>query len=84
MFTQKMKAEKQLFAWLQKGKRQPAREKAPRIKKKELLTLTLGDDAEGRIEVGNDDDDGWEPVVPIISPCDSVLGYLGLSTKKWV
>jgi hypothetical protein len=29
-----------------KGKGQPAREKAPRIKKKELFTLTPGDDAE--------------------------------------
>jgi hypothetical protein len=84
MFTQKRRAEKQLFAWLQKGKRQPAREKAPQIKNKELLTLTLGDDAEGRIEVGDDDYDGWEPVVLITSPCDSVLGYLGLSTEKWV
>jgi hypothetical protein len=26
-------------------------------KKKELFTLTLGDDAEGRNEVGDDDDD---------------------------
>ncbi len=39
------------------GKKQPAREKAPRIKKKELLTLTLGDGAEGRNE-GDDDNDG--------------------------
>jgi hypothetical protein len=52
--TQKRKAEKHLFAWLKKGKRPPAREKAPRIKKKELLTLTPGDDAEGRSE-GDDD-----------------------------
>jgi hypothetical protein len=40
-----------------RAKRQLAREKAPQIKKKELLTLTLGDDADGRNK-GNDDDDG--------------------------
>jgi hypothetical protein len=57
--------------------------KAPWIKKKELLTLTLGDDADGRNE-GNDDDDGWEPVEPIASPCDSVLVYWGFSAKKSV
>jgi hypothetical protein len=39
MLTQKGRAEKQLFACLKKSKRQPTREKAPRIKKKELLTL---------------------------------------------
>jgi hypothetical protein len=50
MFTQKGE--------LKKGKRQPTREKAPRIKKKELLTLTQGDDAEGRNEVGDNNDDG--------------------------
>jgi hypothetical protein len=50
MFSQKRRAEKQLFAWLKKGKRQPARGKAPWIQKKELLTLTPGDDAEGRNE----------------------------------
>jgi hypothetical protein len=33
------------------------REKAPRIKKKELLILTSGDDAYGRNE-GDGDDDG--------------------------
>jgi hypothetical protein len=31
--------------------------KAPRIKKKEFLILTLGDDADGRNE--GDDDDDW-------------------------
>jgi hypothetical protein len=35
---------------------QPARKKAPWIKKKELRTLTPGDNAEGRNE-GDDDDD---------------------------
>jgi hypothetical protein len=40
-----------------KGKRQPAREKASWLKKKELLTLTPGDDADGRNE-GDDDYDG--------------------------
>jgi hypothetical protein len=80
MFTQKKGAEKQLFAWLKKGKRQPAREKALRIKRKKLLTLTPGDDAEGRNE-GDDDDDVWEEVVLITSPCDSVSGYWGLSAK---
>ncbi len=60
MYTQKRRAEKQLFAWLNTGKKQPAREKASRIKKKELLTLTPGDSAEGRNE-GDDDNDGWEP-----------------------
>ncbi len=82
MFTQKRRAEKQIFAWLKKVKRQPAKEKAPRIKKKELLTLTPGDDAEGRNEVGDYDDDWWEPAVPITSPCDSISGYWGLSAKK--
>jgi hypothetical protein len=54
----------------------PAREKAPWVnKKKGLLTLTPGDDAEGRNEVGDDDDDGCEPVKPITSPCDNVSGY---------
>jgi hypothetical protein len=57
MFTQKRRAEKQLFARLKQGKRQPARVKAPRTKKKELLTLTPGDGADGRNE-GDDDDDG--------------------------
>jgi hypothetical protein len=38
-------------------KRQLAREKAPQIKQKEWLTLTPGDNADGRNE-GNDDDDG--------------------------
>jgi hypothetical protein len=36
---------------------QLAREKAPWIKKTDLLTLTLGDNADRRNE-GNDDDDG--------------------------
>jgi hypothetical protein len=53
----KKRAEKQLFAWLEKCKRQPAREKAPQIKMKELRTLTPDDDAEGNNE-GDDDDDG--------------------------
>jgi hypothetical protein len=43
----------------------------------------MGDDANGRNE-GDDDDNGWEPVQPITSPCDSVLGYWGLSAKKKV
>ncbi len=60
------------MVWLKKDKRQPARDKAPRIKKKELLTLTPGSD--GRNE-DDDDDDGWESVVPITSPCDSISGY---------
>jgi hypothetical protein len=38
-----------------------------------LLTLTPGDDADGRNE--GDDDDDVEPVEPIITPCDSVSGY---------
>jgi hypothetical protein len=42
--------------------------------KKELLTLTLGDNAEGRNE-GDDDDDGREPIVPITSSCDRISGY---------
>jgi hypothetical protein len=37
---------------------QPASKKAPWIKKKKLLTLTPGDNAEGRNEVGDNDDDG--------------------------
>jgi hypothetical protein len=41
----------------EKGKRQPAREKAPRIKKKELLTLTSVDNADGKNEVDDDDDE---------------------------
>ncbi len=57
----KRKAEKQLLAWLKRTKGSLLDEKALRIKKKELLTLTLGDDADGRNE-GDDDDDGWEPV----------------------
>jgi hypothetical protein len=44
-------------------------------KKRELLTLTPGDDAEGRIEVSDDDDDGMRTSHAITSPCDSVLGY---------
>jgi hypothetical protein len=39
-----------------KGKRQPAREKAPWIKNKKLLTLTPGEDADERNEVDDDDD----------------------------
>ncbi len=38
---------------------------------------------EGVNEVSEDDDE-WEPVEPITSPCDSVLGYWGLSAKKSV
>jgi hypothetical protein len=48
--------------------------------KKELslyLRVTL---QKGVDEVG-DDDDEWESVEPITSPCDSVLGYWGLSAK---
>jgi hypothetical protein len=74
VFTQKRRAEKQLLARLEKAKRQPAREKAPCIKKEELLALTPGDNAEGRNE-GDGDDDGREPVVPFTSPCDSVSGH---------
>jgi hypothetical protein len=44
--------------------------------KKELLTLTTGNIAEGSDEVGVDDDE-WEPVEPITSPCDSVSGTEG-------
>ncbi len=33
-------------------------------------------------EVGDDDDDDWEPVEPNTSPCDSISGYRGLSTKN--
>jgi hypothetical protein len=29
-----------------------------------------------------DDDDEWETVKPFTSPCDSVSGYWGLSSKK--
>jgi hypothetical protein len=57
-------------------------EKALRLKKKELLALTPGEDADGRNE-GDDDDDGSEPVKIITSPCDSVSGYRRLSAKKW-
>jgi hypothetical protein len=49
--------------------------------KKELLTLTPGNDAEGSDSVGEDDDE-WKPVELIASPCDSVAGYGGLSTKS--
>jgi hypothetical protein len=31
-----------------------------------------------------DDDDEWELVEPIISPCDGISGYLGLGGKKLV
>jgi hypothetical protein len=47
-------------------------------KKEELLTLTPGDGADGRNE-SDDDNDGWEPVVPIKSPCDSFRGTEGLA-----
>jgi hypothetical protein len=30
----------------------------------------------------DDDDDEWEPVKAITSPCDSFLGYWRLSAKK--
>jgi hypothetical protein len=39
-------------------------------KRTELLTLTLGEMHYGRNK-GDDNDDGWEPVEPITSPCDS-------------
>jgi hypothetical protein len=55
MFTKKGRAEKQLLVRQKKGKRQPAREKAPQ-KKKELLSPAPGDDADGRNE-GDDDVD---------------------------
>ncbi len=64
MLTQKVRAEKQLLAVTKKAKRQPAREKAPRIKMKNCLLKTLGVDAEGRVvdaegrdEVNDDDDE---------------------------
>ncbi len=37
----------------------------------------------GADDVGEDNDE-WEPVEPITSPCDSVLKYRVLSTKKQV
>jgi hypothetical protein len=37
IYSKKGRAEKQLFAWQKNGKRQPARAKAPRIKKKDGL-----------------------------------------------
>jgi hypothetical protein len=66
----KRRVEKQLFAWARKGKRQPAKEKAPRIK--EMLTPRSGVVvAEGRDEVDVDVGE-WEPGVLITSPSDSV------------
>jgi hypothetical protein len=35
----------------------------------------------GVVDVG-DDFEKWEPVESITSPCDSILGYWGLSGKK--
>ncbi len=83
MFAQKRRAEKQLFAWHKKGKRQPAQRKAPRIKKR----IAYSDSGwrcrrEKWSTVCDDDDDGWEPVMPITSLCDTILGYWGLSAKK--
>jgi hypothetical protein len=40
-----------------KGQKKARQRKRPRIKKKEVLTLTSGDNADGRNE-GVDDDDG--------------------------
>ncbi len=74
---------KEVLRLTEKRVKGATREKAPRIKKKELLILTSGDDAYGRNE-GDGDDDGWEPVVLITSPCDSISGYWGLSAKNWV
>ncbi len=39
------------------------------------------------LQMGEDednDDDEWEPVEPITSPCGSISGYWGLSIKKLV
>jgi hypothetical protein len=57
MLTQKGRAEKHLFLWLKKGKRQKPREKAPRIKEKELLTLDSGcrSRREGEVDDGDDE-----------------------------
>jgi hypothetical protein len=41
----------------EKGKRQPAREKAPQTKRKNCLLYTPGVDAEGRDEVNDSDDE---------------------------
>ncbi len=30
----------------------------------------------------DEDDDGWEPVEPITSPCDSVSGYVRVKQQK--
>jgi hypothetical protein len=65
----------------EKGQKAARQIKSTMDKKKELLTLTPGDDADGRNE-GNDDDDGQEPVKAITSPCYSVSRYWALSAKK--
>jgi hypothetical protein len=33
-------------------------------------------------DVEDKDDDEWEPVEPVTSPCDNLSGYWGLSAKK--
>jgi hypothetical protein len=67
----KRRAEKQLFAWIKKGKRQPAKEKAPWIKK-DVYSKLRGIVAEGRGEVDVDVDE-WKPGRLITSLRDSVL-----------
>ncbi len=45
-------------------------------------SLFLGVMLKKRVVDDGDDDDEWEPVEPITSLCDGVLGYWGLGGKK--
>ncbi len=47
-------------------------------------SLFLGVTLKKEVVDEDDDDDGWEPVEPILSSCDSVLGYWEFSGKKSV
>ncbi len=66
----KRRAEKQLFAWIKKSKRQPTKEKHHRWKK-DAYSKLRDVVTEGRGDVDVDVDE-WEPGMLITSSCDSV------------
>jgi hypothetical protein len=57
MFTIKRELKSDSLLDQKQGTRQPTREKVPRIKKKALLTLNIGDNADRGNEGDDDDDD---------------------------
>ncbi len=66
------RAEKQLFAWIQKGQKAARQRESAMDKERTLILCKLwGVVAEGSGDVDVDVDE-WEPGVLITSPCDSI------------